>query len=284
MLVLIFVEIGLTLWCIGLRNLWSAIRTLALQICSLPASAASLFCDRRAWQLPSLTKMRMLQCQQSLRYRRLVLLVANMYAFAVEVSSSNLSIALWLVRVMLMVALVGSQDQLASIEDLEKTNAVGFGLLVNAKQLRRALQAHIRGEQYTGDIHKYKATMLRMEDTMAVSYRWKPTSTQICQSQSEGGHGTWINMSKWQEQALVEAIGVTKCLYVWLDVCSVPQGDTYGQKRVKKVLLARMMAAYASAFYTVALLSNECNRERYHQVSESIEREVLAWAHAYCCA
>mmetsp|Transcript_8202 Transcript_8202/g.23538 ORF Transcript_8202/g.23538 Transcript_8202/m.23538 type:complete len:133 (-) Transcript_8202:185-583(-) len=93
-----------------------------------------------------------------------------------------------------------------------------------------------------------------MSDTMAISYRWQSKIAEVA-------FNLHVNMNDWQMEQVVLGIERTKCLYVWIDVGSVPQHD----KGLKKILLSRMMAVYRSAFVTLALLSRESEMNRYHQ-------------------
>ena len=195
----------------------------------------------------------------SRRYRQLVLGVCGMFACAVgAISSGSMTsqLELWIVRSIIMLLLIFSRDQETNFEMLESTGA-GFGLVLDARQLCKLLERHLAGKPYQGRVKRYKGTLLRMCDTMSVSYRWQDSSVKL------EGLGD-LNMRSWQMESLVKAIRRSGCLYVWLDAFSVPQihGD------LKRVLLSRMMAVYASSFVTVALLTCEEEIGRYHQVRQ----------------
>eukprot|EP00951_Prasinocladus_malaysianus_P037470 scaffold402839_cov38-Prasinocladus_malaysianus.AAC.1 len=138
------------------------------------------------------------------------------------------------------------KDPEAGFPCLECTDT-GFGLVVSASQLRKAIQAKLSGGLYAGEVQTYSGTFLRMRETLAVSYRWQDTSQEVTSDM-------FINMSVWQLRALCDAISNSNAHYVWIDRISVPQ---LLHMRLKKELLSRMMAVYATSGWTVALRSCE---------------------------
>ena len=212
------------------------------------------------------------------RYRQLVLGTCGMFAFGVDALGTGYrtsTVELWIVRSLILFLMVFfSRDLESDFDMLENGQGAGFGLLLDARQLRKSLKCHLAGQQYRGRVKRYKGTLLRMCDAMAISYRWQDSIVQI------GGLGT-VNMSNWQMGSLVKAIRSSGCLYVWLDAFSVPQ---IGNIELKKVLLSRMMAVYASSFVTAVLLSCEEESGRYHQVrgaaAERVKRETLTSTYA----
>jgi hypothetical protein len=189
------------------------------------------------------------------------LLLVGVYVFAVETLDSRAGERHWLVmwpvvltRVVICFLLLFTRDEECSFEDLELEGA-GFGLVVDARDLRRELRKILAGKESRGHVKRYKATMLRMCETMSVSYRWHDQPLDV------GDLGP-INMKPWHLEALIKAIDCSRCLYVWVDACGVPQKDC----ALKRVLLSRMMSVYASSFVTVALLSRELSTDRYHEV------------------
>lgn len=82
----------------------------------------------------------------------------------------------------------------------------GFGLVINAADLCNALSSEAGSTEYAGPLRTYKASMLRMEETMAVSYRWQGASRSFAKGRLE------LNMSCWQIRSLVQAIRNCKCL------------------------------------------------------------------------
>ena len=196
------------------------------------------------------------RCRESASYPHMVILYCAMYCFGVEVLDTNgmSTVELWVVRAVILLLVFLPHDEPVGFEALD-TKGAGFGLVVNANQLRHAILAHLDDKKYRGTVKRYKASLLRMTDTMAVSYRWSQHVVTL-------GGGLQINMTRWQLEELVLGIERSRCLYVWIDSCSVPQEIP----RLKEVLLSRMMAVYGSAFVTLALLSREKETERYHQV------------------
>ena len=196
----------------------------------------------------------------SRRYRQLVLGACGLLAFGVEAMTSGSmtsQLELWIVRSIIVLLLLFSRDQEADFEMLESTGA-GFGLVLDARQLCKLLDCHLEGKRHQGRVKRYKGTLLRMCDTMAISYRWQHTTVKL------EGLGD-LNMRSWQLKSLVKAIRRSGCLYVWLDAFSVPQTHS----DLKGVLLSRMMAVYASSFVTVALVTCEEETGRYHQVRQA---------------
>jgi len=133
-------------------------------------------------------------------------------------------------------------------------NSPGFGLVVCASTLRRSLLCALKGGPCEGRLPLYKGTAVRMQDTLAISYRWQEEEIQISSDCA-------LNMGRFQLEALAAAIQEHRCRYVWLDCLSVPQHNC----DLKYSLLARMMAVYAAAPVTVALRSIEAPGSRYHQ-------------------
>eukprot|EP00192_Tetraselmis_astigmatica_P006969 CAMPEP_0117675554 /NCGR_PEP_ID=MMETSP0804-20121206/15672_1 /TAXON_ID=1074897 /ORGANISM="Tetraselmis astigmatica, Strain CCMP880" /LENGTH=694 /DNA_ID=CAMNT_0005484575 /DNA_START=576 /DNA_END=2660 /DNA_ORIENTATION=- len=195
------------------------------------------------------------ECRLSWRYRQLVLLFSCILSFSVDVvhADGTQSYYVWVMRGVILLLLLVSRDKPADFKTLEMTGA-GFGLCVNAKQLRQALECHLKGKKYSGKVLRYKATLLRMSDTLVISYRWNDTAVEL-------GGGVTINMTEWQMRQMADAINCTGCLYVWMDNCALPQD---GGKLLTR-LLSRMMAVYAAGFMTLVMLSREYDTDRYHQ-------------------
>ena len=214
--------------------------------------------------------------QHSRRYRQLVLGVCGFFAFSVGGSigmadGSASAMELWIIRGIILLLMIFNRDAVADFNTLERKGA-GFGLVLDARQLCRFLECHLAGKQYKGRVKRYKGTLLRMCDTMAVSYRWQGSTVTV------NGLGA-VNMRNWQMESLVKAIRRSGCLYVWLDAFSVPQA---GHCELKRVLLSRMMAVYASSYLTLAMLSCEKETERYHQVRETVEIVVVVVIRQHC--
>jgi len=184
------------------------------------------------------------QCRQSCRYRKVVLLCCCAYCFAIE-ALSEFPPEIWVVRAAMLILLLVSRDEPCSF-DLLETHGAGFGLVVDARQLRAALRGHLGGAPISGRVRRYKATLLRMQDTLAVSYRWQPDAVPLAEDLD-------LNMSGWQMASLADAIEQSRCLYVWVDRSSVPSDGG----ELKRILLSRMLSVYSTAFLTLVLLSRE---------------------------
>mmetsp|Transcript_14682 Transcript_14682/g.34943 ORF Transcript_14682/g.34943 Transcript_14682/m.34943 type:complete len:619 (+) Transcript_14682:395-2251(+) len=160
-------------------------------------------------------------------------------------------VGVWLLRLAVLALALFFPDKTASFDDLER-ESTGFGLVADAPQLRAAVLAAVRGAPLDKPLRTYKASMLRMKQTLAVSYRWQPEAVPIAP-------GHTLNMSAWQMKAVADAIREHRVAYVWVDVLSVPQT---GHHVLKMTLLSRMMAVYASAGKTLALRSVEADGSR----------------------
>lgn len=195
--------------------------------------------------------------KHSWRYRQLILLIANLYCFSIEaldIQSEGVS-ELYIGRVLAFVLLLVTRDAEIGPESLLSEGA-GFGLIVNAKHLKQALQAHLSGRTYNRKMARYKATSIRMQETLAISYRWHD------ENGVDLGNGMELNITEWQTACILQVINTTGCLYVWMDKLAIPATDT---KRLQKTLLSRMMAVYSSALVTLVLRSRETDGDRYHQ-------------------
>ena len=237
-----------------LRSIFGSVKAFATSLCGV--TAVHPLKEDRAQRWRSLPGQS-LECAS---YRRLVILYVSMYLFGVEGGTWGLNQSIvypiWFMRLTALVMIILTRDKPVDFEDLQASGAA-FGLAINARQLRAAVKAHLEGRKYRGKVHRYKASLLRMSDTMAISYRWSKDVVSI-------GDGLMVNMTEWQLQELVTGIDRSKCQFVWLDSCSVPQ-DVLTD--LKSILLSRMMAVYASSFVTLVLISQEKETERYHQVS-----------------
>lgn len=173
-----------------------------------------------------------------------------------------------------------AKEQETAFEGIQ--DKAGFGLVVKAGGLRRALLRKLkrlpplsqRVPRYAQipkllgapaarqpelvisrpQLRRYKATLIRMQDTLAVSYRWQRKHAKLAD-------GCDVNMSKFQMRALLVAIDMSGAEYVWLDCLSVPQEDC----NLKLTLLVRMLAVYASAKCTLAIRTAEEPGSRYHE-------------------
>mmetsp|Transcript_33651 Transcript_33651/g.84370 ORF Transcript_33651/g.84370 Transcript_33651/m.84370 type:complete len:709 (+) Transcript_33651:273-2399(+) len=204
-------------------------------------------------------KLRQMRVEPGVRYMRQTLLLLDIFLWATNVTfwltSIPAMLAVWGCRVGLLAALLlGSGEQPADFSPLQR-NGVGFGLVVGAKELADALERAVDGRRLPARLPLYKASALRMKETLAVSYRWQEEQVELAE-------GAWVNMTSWQMRTLAETIRSSTALYVWLDHLSVPQ-QTHPE--LMNTLLSRMMAVYTAAGVTLSLRSCEREGSRYHQ-------------------
>eukprot|EP00951_Prasinocladus_malaysianus_P023210 scaffold196493_cov41-Prasinocladus_malaysianus.AAC.2 len=236
--------------------------------CHIQLSIQALWRRLRRLPVPSGGPPSLLDCRYSWRYRQLCLLQVGIYSFGpfVDPASGLTTMPLiWAFRATVLLLLLFCRDEEADFGMLEQQGA-GMGLVVDAKQLSRALHSYIDGNAYTGKaVKRYKATLFRMTETLAVSYRWQPHEMQV---PGLGG----LNMSRWQIAETIKAIDQSKCLYVWIDTFAVPEE----RGPLKRALLSRMMTVYAASMSVVCLMSLEQEESRYHQVipTEGLEAKL----------
>eukprot|EP00951_Prasinocladus_malaysianus_P037705 scaffold407127_cov47-Prasinocladus_malaysianus.AAC.2 len=252
-----FASLLMHLVLLGLSFPWKKIASISLRIWSAMKDSrqrkrSQCVPGRPAWSCPTL-----LSCQYSRRYSQLCLILIGNYSLGTEadIAIGQWSLPeLWIFRVLVLLLFLFSKDKEADSSTLEQTGA-GCGLVMNARELKSVLKSHLSRQSIkVKAVKRYKGTLFRMSETLAVSYRWQGAEQQV------EGLGP-VNMSDWQMEELTKAIESSKCLYVWLDRISVPQEE--GQ--LKKVLLSRMMSVYASSMAVLCLLTREANTHRYHQ-------------------
>eukprot|EP00873_Tetraselmis_striata_P008306 jgi/Tetstr1/428570/TSEL_018564.t1 len=214
----------------------------------------------RWWQSPAfLLWLQELRIEPGVRYMQSTVLLLDIFLWGTN-------IVLWLQNIpaivmvcgcrvwLLAVLLLGSGEQPADFNLLQQHGS-GFGLVVGAKELADALERAADGRRLPDKLPQYKASALRMQETLAVSYRWQAEKVKLAE-------GAWVNMTVWQMRTLAETIRSSTALYVWLDHLSVPQQS---HRVLMKRLLTRMMAVYATAGITLSLRSCEQEGSRYHQ-------------------
>jgi hypothetical protein len=224
----------------------------------------------------------------------------------------------WVVMCLLLLAACLARDRPAGFQELHGKE--GFGLVLLARDLAEALEADLAEEaaemggtdcpptlaamaslsvardpsqklQCCKDspggctscqllLRRFPATLFRMEETLAISYRWQPLSRAVIHPPGFCPDGrtsivgirngvVGVNMSRWQRQQLLALLQTTGYRYVWLDALSIPAGlqPTPGTplSHISETLLTRMMAVYAAAAGTLALRSLEMPPLRYHK-------------------
>eukprot|EP00873_Tetraselmis_striata_P043323 jgi/Tetstr1/463587/TSEL_008466.t1 len=174
--------------------------------------------------------------------------------FEVYASLPAMMAGVWVIRLASVVFFLLIRDEVVGFDKLARTEPA-FGLVVDANDLFKAVSHAMRySRPYPHRLRTYQASLLRMQETMSISYRWQEQQEDIAQ-------GVSINMSVWQLQTLVDSLCQSTCKYVWIDRISVPQQRGY----VQETLLSRMMAVYASSGCTLVLRSCEPEGGRYHQ-------------------
>jgi len=181
------------------------------------------------------------------------------------ISMANVAVFIAL-RVAVLALFLAARESESTFASMQTKDAA-LGLVMDAKALARALTAVIEGKQWRGHIPSYRATILRMERTLAVSYKWQEKELPL------NGEGQSLNMSAFQIQTLISAIKVTGYNYVWVDRLSVPTHPS----RLQATLLSRMLIVYASSGATLAVRTKaEQPQLRYHR---------RAWTfQEFCCA
>uniref|UniRef100_A0A061S613 Heterokaryon incompatibility domain-containing protein n=1 Tax=Tetraselmis sp. GSL018 TaxID=582737 RepID=A0A061S613_9CHLO len=147
-----------------------------------------------------------------------------------------------------------------------RSQGAALGLLMDARRLARAIQGHLAGRPPAGPVPAYKATVLRMHRTLAVSYRWQPEEREVAE-------GVSVNMSDFQLRSLAAAVRSSGCDYVWIDKLAVPQDGG----SLQRTILSRMLAVYCGAHTTLVLRTAEGGDEdRYHRRAWTVQE--------FCCS
>jgi hypothetical protein len=141
-------------------------------------------------------------------YRR-VIAVQTVYLFVSFAGLSVVSIAIFSALRVLVLALflIGSERE-SNFSDLEAGEEAALGLVMDAHGLREALSAALAGRPWKGHIRQHRGTVLRMQHTLAISYKWHTTERAL------GCEGGSLNMSDFQIQAVIKGIKATRCDYV----------------------------------------------------------------------
>eukprot|EP00873_Tetraselmis_striata_P022324 jgi/Tetstr1/442588/TSEL_030684.t1 len=202
----------------------------------------------------------------SVHHQQLVALYSAVYFMCSPDGTSIYSfVTMYIVRFIAVGTFLLTRDTPCRMDDLHEHGA-GLGLVMAARPLARAIHAHLRGAPFSEEVPTFKATVLRMHRTMAVSYRWQERSRDLNDDIS-------VNMSNFQMRTLVDAIFSSGCEYVWIDKVSVPQERSELQSK----LLSRMLAVYSSALLTLAIRGAEEHQDnRYHRRCWTVQE--------FCCA
>ena len=141
-------------------------------------------------------------------------------------------------------------------------------------------------------IRRFPATVFRMHETLALSYRWQqhkhvlvcpegldPRSPDFDPEYFRSGTVS-VNMSRWQRQELLETLRSNGHTYVWVDALCIPAALQPAPgtplAKMSSMLLTRMMALYSAALTTLVLRSIEEEGFRYHQRAWTMQE--------FCCS
>jgi hypothetical protein len=104
----------------------------------------------------------------SLRYYHTILVLISVFLwFHGSLKKSPLYVTcLWMFRLVAFLLLALTRDAPASFRDLEK--GAGFGLVADARHLAAAIEAHLEGLPPSATIARYKASTLRMPETVGL--------------------------------------------------------------------------------------------------------------------
>lgn len=230
----------------------------------ITAPAATNTLGRGAWLERMLSTLS--SKEASISQQRIILLVVIISQSAIPFGGRLRLAQDGMLMCMLAMALF-IHDRPMRMHELVAAGQPAFGLVVDARQLRQALDALLRGEAGDGlsgrvALSTYKASISRMAEALAVSYRWQQDEVLIAPGMS-------LNMSAWQLTNLRDALAASTCPYVWLDRLSVPQSAERAASPhfdlIQRQLLSRMSSVYTVAAVTLALRSLEREGSRYHQ-------------------
>mmetsp|Transcript_13716 Transcript_13716/g.34524 ORF Transcript_13716/g.34524 Transcript_13716/m.34524 type:complete len:357 (+) Transcript_13716:503-1573(+) len=173
----------------------------------------------------------------------------------------------WTLKLLSLVALGLAGDGTMSFDQLRLSGGPGMGLLVSRRRLCRKLEALLAGKDLSDaqDLPTYKASALRMQETLAISYRWHTESQPL-------GKTTSINFSRFQVSAVLAVLRRSSHQYVWIDKLAVYQKPGL----LQTTLLSRMMAVYCGAHTVFAIRSCESERSRYHQRAWTLQEYCVA--------
>eukprot|EP00951_Prasinocladus_malaysianus_P009070 scaffold66180_cov29-Prasinocladus_malaysianus.AAC.1 len=145
------------------------------------------------------------------RYYTDLLLWLSVYLWTIPELSAIMDgagiLVMWVLRLLGALLFLRRFERPMGFEGLRPDNA-GFGLVADAKQLSRVLRAHLKCNESPAHttINTYRASLFRMRETLAVSYRWQ-------QSEAEISPGVFLNMSPWQMKCLADCIDSCNVLY-----------------------------------------------------------------------
>ena len=108
----------------------------------------------------------------------------------------------WAIRLVFLLLIIIIKDVECTFDEMRNGNA-GMGRLADAPRLCKAMQAYLDGREIKFKVPLVKASLLRMQETLAVSYRWQAETANV--------GGLKINMSPWQMQMIIKAVKNSNC-------------------------------------------------------------------------
>ena len=109
--------------------------------------------------------------EASLRHRQTLMVLINSFAWSYGTVQAHplYEACIWIFRAMAFCLLMFSRDSPATFQDLEESSRVGFGLLADSSRLADAIDAYLNEKPPLAMIPLYKASTLRMQDTVSNS-------------------------------------------------------------------------------------------------------------------
>ena len=138
------------------------------------------------------------------RFQRQVYLCILTYMMNTQfmtVSATYLGVV-WAIRLVFLLLIISIKDVECTFDEMRNGNE-GMGRLADAPRLCKAMQAYLDGREIKFKVPLVKASLLRMQETLAVSYRWQAETANV--------GGLKINMSPWQMQMIIKAVKNSNC-------------------------------------------------------------------------
>ena len=138
------------------------------------------------------------------RFQAQVYLVILTYMMNMQflMVSTPYLVVVWAIRLLLFLLVFFIKDVECTFDEMRNGNA-GMGRLADAPRLCKAMQAYLDGKEIKFKVPLVKASLLRMQETIAVSYRWQGETADV--------GGLKINMSPWQMQMIIKAVKKSNC-------------------------------------------------------------------------
>ena len=105
--------------------------------------------------------------EPSLRFRTLVVLLLNIFlwTFSASTASEFYNYTMWACRFFGLTYFVFGRDAPANFHDL--IDDPGFGLVADKRDVCKGLNAVLQGKKYKGTVRRYKASTMRMQETVS---------------------------------------------------------------------------------------------------------------------